>query len=385
MSLETVRAAAASTWIPQPWPFVLRKTLSRQIDEALAVPGKVTLLTGPFGVGKTTALKYSKLPALVINGNAPQSVCSQFQRFLPDFKRSASMAEDLANGLGSLPPSVPVIVVDGDRLIDDLPRCKSPIIVELSESIAAVHVKERCDALIEVGDLSEDSVRSLLLPRLISTEHQLDAIKRVCGGRPALLEKLATALDALGPEVAAEKAEDAYLVKTGKTRALASDSSSLEIDALTVKQDRLLEELGSDSSCFADDINRFEDAINSAKSAFEEMTVEDAVLGRVFFLETISQLLTALTKLGAVSVRGPLLELRHPVLVKLLQTDILSVRWTPQPMLIAQSTLTLRLLDSFVHATLEEMSLFERSRYNMVLLKNRVQIRKKLDDVVFLV
>ena len=245
-------------------------------------------------------------------------------------------------------------------------------------------LRDKCHDLVEVGDLADDSVRSIFFPRLVSTENQLEAVRRLCGGRALLLQKLAAALDALGPEVSAEKAEDEFLVRTGKSRALAEDSSSLEIDALTVKQDRFFEELGSDS-CFAEEINQFEDAINSAEASFDVLTVEDPRLGKIFFLETIAQLTVALVKIGAVTVRGQVNDLKHPVLVKLLQADILSVRWAPQPMLIPQSTLTLRLLQSFVHARLEELSLIDRARYNVGLLKNRVEIRKKLDDVVFLV
>jgi hypothetical protein len=258
------------------------------------------------------------------------------------------------------------------------------VIIEASDNIAAAKLKEKCDGVIEVGELSEESVRALLFPKLTQTEPQLTAVIKLCGNRPGLLKKIAAALDALEPAALAQRAEEDHMVKTKQWRALPADSSKLEIDLLGLMRDSLLEEAGADTGAFSSDFEAFQSAISQVSDACGETTAENPVLGKVFFLESLSQIQAALKKTSSLCLRLPVLDVRHPILVKLIQANLLGLRWQPQPVLTAQSVLISNYLDAYVHGSLEGLSVSQRVQYNLVLLRSRHEIRAKLNDAVIL-
>jgi hypothetical protein len=75
------------------------------------------------------------------------------------------------------------------------------------------------------------------------------------------------------------------------------------------------------------------------------------------------------------------LDIAHPVILGLLNANILSIGWIPFPRIVAESPLKLFLLDSWYSAQLEAMSLHERAQYNLILLKNRVHLERQLEKL----
>jgi hypothetical protein len=79
--------------------------------------------------------------------------------------------------------------------------------------------------------------------------------------------------------------------------------------------------------------------------------------------------------------RSPL-DIAHPIILGLLEANILMVHWLPTPRLAIENPIKLFLLEAWYAANLESHSLTDRVNYNFIMTRNKLHLEKQLDKLV---
>jgi hypothetical protein len=242
-------------------------------------------------------------------------------------------------------------------------------------------------SVIQVPDLPLEAVRAVFVPSLLSDEAHVNILYEICGGRVGLLERLVPCLNRLIEERQLKVQEQEFRYRSGKEIRPSSESRDLQVDPLIFSREVALRE-SVVTGVFAKETTQFNESIDELLMSFGPLRSLQASMSplefKVMFCETIRFIVDDLSKRSFVTVpadKSPL-EIAHPVVLGLLYRNILTVNWIPIPRLEVECPIKLFLLRSWYSSFLDSMSLSERVRYNLILSKNKVHLRRQLDKLV---
>ena len=393
-SLQIMRSLT-TPWIPFQWPYVIRRSLSREIEASLLAERKPTLVFGGLGSGKSTCLREAaqiiskKKPIAVIDlAVTSVSQCIEAAKKMSiKISQVGSVSKATINLINALPSGSAVILMHADQqdlnwLTSDLVKASvgKTVVIEVDGSLQSLWLQMALKdsgpiGIVEVDDFSQKVVSEIFVPKL-ANDIQLEAVLRVCGGRPSLLQKIAGALDDLEPAWREEQAEIAALVMSGKKQALREDSQKLEIDGLTVSRDRLLQTIGGPKSVFNLEFTEFEKQCQHLMPSADE-----SVLETVFRMESIRYIVRALRRSGSILVTKDPSDLNHPVLLSLLKANFVTIKFLPATRIVPSNNLVLEYLDAWLTVQDENRSFAERAIYNTHLIKHRREIDSAVSNM----
>ena len=241
--------------------------------------------------------------------------------------------------------------------------------------------------IIQVPDLPKEAVRALFVPALLSDDVHVDLVYSMCGGRVGLLEKLVAPLNVLNEEQRLLDQEQEQRYRSGKEIRPSTESKELQVDPLIFKREVSLRESMIDGALNPDALN-FDAAMRRMLTEFgplEELresmaeTEFNVVVG-----ETIRLIVSKLAQSSYLAIpagHSPL-DIAHPVVLGLMDANILMINWLPTPRLMIESPLKLFLLEAWYAARLESQSLTERAHYNLLMARNKLHFEKQLEKLV---
>lgn len=240
--------------------------------------------------------------------------------------------------------------------------------------------------IVEVSDFPKEAVKAVFVPSLLTDDVHVDALYSICGGRVALLEKIVPPLNLLNEEQRMEDIKQEQLYKTGREARPSNESKELQISPLVYKREVAMRDALVEG-VLKPDVDQFQQDMDRMLKGFGPLVELEGTMTpmeiQVLVGESIRIIASRLRKSACMPLPSELspLDIAHPVILGLLDVNILSIGWIPFPRIVAESPLKLFLLDSWYSAQLEAMSLHERAQYNLILMKNRVHLERQLEKL----
>jgi hypothetical protein len=263
------------------------------------------------------------------------------------------------------------------------------VLVECNDSLRTIW--NICDTqtdakIIQVGDLPKEAVKAIFVPSLLSDDVHVEALYRIIGGRVGSLQRLLSPLNLLNEEqrVADEEQEQRY--RSGKENRPSAESKELQVSPLVYRREVALRE-SLVSGILKEDVDLFESKMNSLMNESNVLVPLKQCLSpvelNVLLNETIRLLVGQLERSGSLPLPSDLspLDLAHPVILALLESNILMIEWLPFPRLVTESQLKLFLLGTWQSSQLEAMTAFDRAQFNLCRMNNRVHLEKQLEKL----
>jgi hypothetical protein len=232
--------------------------------------------------------------------------------------------------------------------------------------------------LIEISDLPIEAVNSVFIPNLLNDEVHTDSIYSITGGRMGLLERLVAPLNVMVEEKRLADMKQEHQYKSGKENRPSAESKALAMDPLIHKKDVMIMNSIMEKNSYLKESEEFQEKMDKIMEKFDHK-----IENKLILLETIQLIVNNLKNSKYLIIPSHLspLDINHPVVTSLLEENIVMVNWLPYPRLVIENPIYLLLLDSFVSGELEALSLADRARYNLVLMKNKTHIAKQLEKL----
>lgn len=262
--------------------------------------------------------------------------------------------------------------------------------IECNDSLSTIWnkcVSGDSDQIIHVPDLPKEAVRAVFVPTLLSDDVHVDLVYSMCGGRVGILEKLVAPLNLLTEEQRIQEQEQEQRYRSGKEIRPSSESKELQVDPLIFKREVSLRESIIDGPLRSDAAD-FNLAMEAMLTEFEPLvelrasmtnTEFDVLVGETIRL--IASKLSQSSYLAIPAGRSPL-DISHPIILGLLDANILMVHWLPTPRLAIENPIKLFLLEAWYASNLESHSLTNRVHYNFIMTRNKLHLEKQLDKLV---
>ncbi len=278
-----------------------------------------------------------------------------------------------------------------DPLLQTLLCSSFNTVIECNDTLKSIW--SICDAdtsltqsITEVEDLPKEAVKRIFCPSLLSDETQVDVLFDICGGRPAALEKLIVPLNILNEEQKIENMKQEQKYKSGKENRPSAESKELQLDPLIHKKDVLIRDLLVDGA-LAESSDQFMETMDNLAETSESLKELKRNASKTDFQvllgESARNISACIRKNGYLAIPSNLspLDIAHPVVLALLQTNILTVKWLPYPRIVVGDPLNLFMLETWTASKDESMNMCERIQYNAVLLKNRKHLIRQLEKL----
>ena len=317
----------------------------------------------------------------------PVEELTVYLQLLRSLKQSSSIAllhiEQLDRNVYTTPEDdSPIsLLLKPDTNINVLVECNDSL-----KSIWNICVDDADVNVIEVADLPKEAVKAVFVPSLLSDQEHVDALYSIVGGRMALLERLVPPLAILNEEQKIEDQKQEQRYKAGKENRPSNESRELQISPLVYRREvTLCESLVN--GVFKEDVDRFHQDMNMLLTRFgplvdirERMNETEF---KVLVGESVRIIASKWDQTGCIPLPTGMspLDIAHPVVLGLLNANILQLNWLPFSRIVAESPLKAFLLNSWYSAQLEAMSLTERARYNLISMKNRLNLEKQLEKL----
>ena len=241
--------------------------------------------------------------------------------------------------------------------------------------------------IVRVPDLPFEAVKAVFVPSLLSDDAHVHALFELCGGRVGLLEKVVTPLNILNEEQKVLNQEQEQRYRSGAENRPSSESKDLQVDPLIFKREVALRE-SLVTGVFKSEVDNFEESKGNMISQFEPIaSLRNGMTDmefKVFICESLRAVTDMLTSNGFLAIpagKQPL-DIAHPVVLGLLNANILMVNWAPVARIEIESPLKLFMLKTWYSACLDGLSLTQRMRYNSILARNCVHLKRQLEKLV---
>ena len=264
------------------------------------------------------------------------------------------------------------------------------LVLECNDSLKTIWTMCQPDMefnVIEVPDLPKEAVKAVFVPSLLSDDVHVETVYSLCGGRVSLLQKLVSPLNLLNEEQRLIDQEQEQKYRSGKENRPSAESRELQVSPLVYKREVALRDslvqgvLKADADDFQAKMDRVVDGFAPLVAARETISETEF---KVLVCESIRQITTTLRTAACIPLPAGAspLEIAHPVILALLDANILTVSWVPAPRIVIESPLKLFLLESWCSAELDAMSLPQRTQYNLSLMRNKLNLHKQLEKLV---
>lgn len=265
---------------------------------------------------------------------------------------------------------------------------KVKLFIECNDSLKTIwNLSESPIEIIQIPDLPKEAVKAVFVPSLLSDEVHIDTVYSICGGRVGLLEKLVGPLNVLLEEQRLLDQEQEQRYRAGKEARPSTESKELQVDPLLYKREVALRESLIDGP-FKPEVEQFNSQMENAIREFQPLSQLRDSLGRIEFevlvCESVRNIVNTLSQSGCLPIpagKAPL-DIAHPVVLALLDANVLMVDWLPTTRLVIESPIKLLLLEAWYTARLETLPVTDRARYNLTMLKNRTNLQKQLEKLV---
>ena len=265
---------------------------------------------------------------------------------------------------------------------------KIKLFIECNDSLKTIwNLSDSPNEIIQIPDLPKEAVKAVFVPSLLSDEVHVETVYSICGGRVGLLERLVNPLNLLVEEQRLLDQEQEQRYRAGKEARPSTESKELQVDPLLYKREVALRESLIDGP-FRPEVEEFNAQMEHAIREFQPLSQLRESLGRIEFevlvCESVRIIVNTLSQSGCLPIpagKAPL-DIAHPVVLALLDANILMVDWLPTTRLVIESPIKVLLLEAWYTARLETLPVTDRARYNLTMLKNRTNLQKQLEKLV---
>jgi len=234
---------------------------------------------------------------------------------------------------------------------------------------------------VEVEEWAKELAKQIVLPKVSNDEEAFESIWLAAGGNGALLRKLVERVSTARVQQArVERQAERETDEEKRLRELGEDPTVTTERKTTKMEDALLDVNEQD---LGEEVVRFEWAMNQVLASPAMLDFRSSLNNEAHFQVLLCETIRELCKKPHVAARDPssLLDITHPILIALLDANLLYPRFQPFPRLTIVSTLHRRLLLSFCDNQYRQLSGRERVEYNVNLWLQRKKIFHALQNM----
>jgi len=240
--------------------------------------------------------------------------------------------------------------------------------------------------VIEVNDLPVEAVESVFVSSLLSDSVQVEALYKICGGRVGLLEKFFVPLTTVREQQKIKDMDQEQRYRAGKENRPSSDSKELQVDPLVYQRDVVLR-ASLVEGVLNEETERFSIAmdkvINETVSLQSQRDSLHPMEYKVFVIESIKRIIDKINSQGSIPLPATLspLDVAHPVILSMMESGLLMLRWVPFPRIVAANPTVLVQAEAWCSSVLEDLSIPDRVSYNVIAVRNRIHLDKQVDKL----
>jgi hypothetical protein len=275
------------------------------------------------------------------------------------------------------------------KVFMDPPKAFS-VFLECNDSLKTVWnmpQDTRTVTIVRVPDLPTEAVKAIFVPSLLSDDTHVNTLLELCGGRIGLLERVIDPLNILNEEQRLQNEEHEQRYRSGTENRPSAESKDLQVDPLIYKREVTLRD-SIVNGVFKDEVEKLKTEIDEVIAGFEPLSNLRGSMSEMEFkvlicesVRTITEVLENNSFMAIPAGKSPL-DIAHPVVLGLLNANILMSNWAQVARIEAESPLKLFMLKSWYSACIDELSLHERINYNRIHSKNHVHLKRQLEKLV---
>ena len=275
-------------------------------------------------------------------------------------------------------------------LLEPLMNPSFNVIVECNDPLMSIWTvcgdDNRKWTVIEVNDLPVEAVESVFVPSLLSDSVQVEALYKICGGRVGLLEKFFVPLTTIREQQKIKDMDQEQRYRAGKENRPSRDSKELQVDPLVYQRDVVLRDslvegvLNEETERFSVAMDK---VINETVSLQSHRDSLHPMEYKVFVIESIKRIVDKINSQGSLPLPATLspLDIAHPVILSMMESELLMIRWVPFPRIVAANPTVLVQAEAWFSSLLEDLSIPDRVSYNVIAARNRIHLDKQVDKL----